>query len=304
MLKRQYYYKAAYEKALLAARCDGAVLIVGETGVGKEVLAKHIHEQSDRGDSTFVPINCTSISSALFESELFGHTKGAFTGAIESMKGLVGTADHGTLFLDEVSGIPIDLQVRLLRVIETKEFYRLGDPIPKKADFRLICASNRALAELRDGQFIRKDFFYRINTFTIEIPPLRERKDEIPGLADHFLKSSYSHAKLSQGVLELLLCYPFPGNIRELKSSIEYALSAAGEGASIINVEHLPERILDHCGLVSKNGVPKLKDMLACFSRTYISQIVKKHDGDINGAAEELGVSRATICRAIVEKDR
>ena len=299
MRERQYYYKAAYEKALLAARSNGAVLIVGETGVGKEVLARFIHERPVRSESAFVPVNCASISSTLFESELFGHTKGAYTGATESGKGLVETADHGTLFLDEVSEIPTNLQVKLLRALETKEFYRVGDPAAKKVDFRLICASNRPLAELSDGQFLRKDFLYRINTFIIEIPPLREQKEMIPELAAYFLRENMSQAKFSKEAFELLLCYHFPGNIRELRNAVDYAITAAGEGASIINVEHLSNTLLEHCGFVNRKGAAKLKDTWACFARAYISYILNEHDGDVDRTAEELGVSRATIYRAI-----
>lgn len=299
MWEQESYDSASYEKGKLAARSDAPVLIVGETGVGKEVLARSIHLHSVRRNMTFVPVSCASIASTLFESELFGHTKGAFTGATESKKGFIEIANCGTLFLDEISEVPSGMQTKLLRVIETKEYYQVGSTAAKTADFRLISASNRSFAELNNGQFLRKDFLYRINTFVIEMPPLRQRRDAIPDLLSHFLSLRGSPAKFSGKAIELILCYPFPGNIRELRNMVDYAVASAGEKASLIDAGHLPRSLLDYCGMITCRDASNLRETLACFAATYVRYVLNENGGDVDKVAEQLGVSRATVYRAI-----
>ncbi len=299
MWEQESYDRASYEKGKLAARSDAPVLIVGETGVGKEVLARSIHQHSARRNMAFVPVSCASIASTLFESELFGHTKGAFTGATESKKGFIEIANCGTLFLDEISEVPSGMQTKLLRVIETKEYYQVGNTTAKTADFRLISASNRSITELNNGQLLRKDFLYRINTFVIEVPPLRQRRDAIPDLLTHFISLSGSPAKFSGKAIELILCYPFPGNIRELRNMVDYAVASAAEKASVIDAGHLPRSLLDYCGMITCRDASNLRKTLACFTATYVRYVLNENEGDVHKAAEQLGVSRATVYRAI-----
>jgi len=205
-----------YREALRASMADSPVLIMGETGAGKEVLARYIHGNSKRGeDGEFIALNCAAISENLFESELFGHTKGSFTGADKDKAGLIEAADGGTLFLDEVEEMPASMQVKLLRAIEQKEYRRIGETDVRKSDFRLICATNKDLNEMvQEGRF-RKDLYYRINVIQIIVPPLRERMDEIPIFVEYFIHQfTKKEVKVSVNVMERFLCYTWPGNIR------------------------------------------------------------------------------------------
>jgi two-component system, NtrC family, response regulator HydG len=211
------------------APAEAPVLISGETGTGKELIARAIHSRGSRSFGPFVAINCGAQSESLLESELFGHEKGAFTGAIKTRRGRIEMADGGTLFLDEVGDIPLKMQVDLLRVLEEKRFFRVGGSQSITSDFRLVCASHQDLAlRIRAGQF-RQDFFYRINVISLQIPPLRERKEDIPILADFFLQQfARETGKQVTGVtpegLQALRAYDWPGNVRELKNVIERAV--------------------------------------------------------------------------------
>ena len=231
-----------FDLALRASRVDYPILIAGETGVGKEVLATFIHQNSPRHASgNFVPVNCAEISENLVESELFGHVRGAFTGADQEKKGLIEEAHEGTLFLDEISGISQKKQLKLLRVIENKEYRRVGSTETRKSDFRLICAGNEDLRVLANADKFRNDLMYRISAVRIEIPPLRHRIDDIPPLANYFLKElGLPDIRLSVDATETLLCHSWPGNVRELKNVIEYASFILEPGEKTIQAKHLP----------------------------------------------------------------
>jgi DNA-binding NtrC family response regulator len=203
--------------------------VLGESGTGKELVARAIHERSARADRPFVPLHCGALPREVFESELFGHEKGAFTGAVSLKPGLIELADGGTLFLDEIGEIEPDVQVKLLRVLETGTFFRVGGTRPRRVDVRVVAATNRDLAEaMRRGEF-RQDLFYRINTITVSLPPLRERPDDIPLLARHFVEqhTTYGAKRLGAQALALLEGYAWPGNVRELLHAIERAVILA-----------------------------------------------------------------------------
>ncbi len=224
--------KKIIELAKKVAETDATVLLIGESGTGKEVLARFIHEKSKRSKGNFVAVNCAAIPSNLLESEMFGYEKGAFSGAIKSHPGKFEQANHGTLLLDEISEMPLELQAKLLRVIQEKTIDRIGGTEPISVDVRIICTTNRNIEqEVKEGNF-REDLYYRISVFPIKIPPLRERKEEIPELARFFLKKFSSKFNknvqdITDSALELLMNYPWPGNIRELQNVIERAVVLA-----------------------------------------------------------------------------
>ncbi len=233
--------KKIVELAAKVAKTDATVLLIGESGTGKEVLARFIHRNSPRSNGSFVAVNCAAIPSNLLESEMFGYEKGAFSGAIKSHPGKFEQADKGTLLLDEISEMPLELQAKLLRVLQEKVIDRIGATKPKEVDVRIICTTNRNIEEdVKEGKF-REDLYYRISVFPIRIPPLRERRDEIEKLAYHFLNKfskqfGKSITNFENGVLELLENYPWPGNIRELQNVIERAVVLA-EGSTITKDE-------------------------------------------------------------------
>ena len=225
------------------------MLIEGESGVGKELLAQHVHRLSPRGSKAFVDLNCAAVPSSLLESELFGYERGAFTGAANEKPGLVEVADGGTLFLDEVGEMIPEIQSKFLRVLDSGTFYRVGATRKRRADFRLVCATNRDLkAEVAAGRF-RKDLFFRVNGVKVVIPPLRERPEDIPLLVDHFTKQLPSQKRFTPQALAALGEYDWPGNVRELHFAIERAgLLAEGE---MIDVADLPPEIVEKTGRVS-----------------------------------------------------
>jgi DNA-binding NtrC family response regulator len=215
------------------AEKDSAVLITGESGTGKELLARFIHQASARSAERFVPINCAAISPSLVESELFGHERGAFTGAEKRKLGKFEYGSKGTVFMDEIGDLPMEAQAKLLRVLQDKQIQRVGGNEEIPVDARVICATNQELGDLVSKGGFRRDLFYRINVFPIEMPPLRERKDDIRPLALHFLKrfSSFRETELTEGALQCLEAYPWPGNVRELSNAMERAaILARGEG--------------------------------------------------------------------------
>jgi len=216
----------AIEFAKKVAPTDTTVLLTGETGTGKEVFAQAIHQASGRSGKAFVALNCSTFSKDILESELFGHKQGAFTGALKDQKGLIEEANGGTLFLDEIGEMPLELQAKLLRVLETNEFIKLGDTKPQRSDFRLIAATNKDLKKESDAQRFRSDLYFRLNVFQINLPPLRERVKDIEPLTKYFAelfaeKTNRKTLNIDKGFLEKLEKYPWPGNIRELKNIIE-----------------------------------------------------------------------------------
>ncbi len=277
------------------AKTDATVLILGESGTGKEVIARSVHANSDRRYFPIVAVNCGALPQELLESELFGHEKGAFTGAQYRRKGKVEMANGGTLFLDEVGAISMKMQVDLLRVLETKEVTRVGGSRPTKVDFRVICATNEDLElAVQEGRF-REDFYYRINVFTIDLPPLRARRADIPALAYHFLERFAMQmdkriGEIAPDAMELLTGYDWPGNVRELSNAIERAMVLGKPPA--IRVEDLPLRS------PKRNGAAA-GETLADVERHHISNVLDRTDWNITRAAEILEVDRVTVYNKI-----
>jgi len=273
------------------AEADSTVLIRGESGTGKELIARAIHTQSKRRYFPIVAVNCGSIPETLLESELFGHEKGAFTGAQYRRKGKLEMADGGTLFLDEVGDVTKKMQVDLLRVLEDKTFTRLGGNEEIHSDFRLICATNRDLEEaVEEGDF-RKDLYYRINVFSIFVPPLEERRSDIIPLAEYFIKQyARSMAKpvreLTQDAKDILLQYSWPGNVRELENAIERAM-VVGEG-STIEADDLPMQL-------KQNGEEPDSMSLEAMEKEHIQRVLNEMEGNVTQSAKLLGIDRVTL---------
>ncbi|HVM97181.1 MAG TPA: sigma-54 dependent transcriptional regulator [Candidatus Acidoferrales bacterium] len=275
---------------------DSTVLISGETGTGKELIARAIHYNGRRADKPFVSENCGAIASDLLTSELFGHKRGAFTGAGEDRQGLFEVADGGTLFLDEIGDCPPELQTRLLRVLDQGEIRRVGDSFPIKVDVRIIAATNHDLEEdVRQGRF-RKDLFYRLSVFSIIPPPLRERRDDIPVLVQHFLdrltrRSGKRVAGFSLQALEQLASYDFPGNVRELENEIERAFALADEDFFIT-----PDLLSPKFNRKATTaGSDTLHEAVERLEARYLQEALAKHSGNQTRAAAELGISRRAL---------
>lgn len=275
------------------APTQSTVLIHGETGVGKELIARAIHRESPRKDGPFIRVNCAALPETLIDSELFGHEKGSFTGALKTKEGRFELAHRGTIFLDEVSELPLPTQSRLLRILQEKEFQRVGGTKTLQSDFRLIAATNKDLnTDVAAGKF-RNDLFFRLNVFPVFVPPLRERVEDIPHLAMHFLKLYCSQSKrdypgIPESEMKKLQAYAWPGNIRELSNMIERAVILGGSTIRFPDLEHRPAKSsTDHRGI-------KLKDM----EREHILEALKNTGGKIggtDGAAERLGLNRTTL---------
>jgi PAS domain S-box-containing protein len=282
------------------AESDSTVLIQGPSGSGKEVVATAIHDLSLRKDQPFIKINCGAIPDTLLESELFGYVKGAFTDARKDKPGRFLLANHGTVFLDEIGDTSPALQVKLLRVLEEKQFVPLGGTAPVKVDVRIIAASHKDVEKLvRLGSF-RDDLYYRLNIIKIQLPPLRERKEDIPLLVEHFISRLKSVkgkniSAISEEVLDLLMNYQFPGNIRELENILEHAYVLAKD--PIIEKKHLPLDFLEKAW--ENRGVAGQLKLLECSEAEAIQEVLQKHDGCRITAARELGLSRATLWRKI-----
>jgi len=276
----------------VVAKSNATALIIGETGTGKELVARAIHSQSYRKDKPFVAVSCAALPESLLESELFGHEKGAFTGAYTQRKGKFEIANKGTLFLDEIGEMSANIQVHLLRVLEEKEFTRVGGNELIKVDVRVVSATNRDLKEaVANGQF-REDLYYRLNVVTIELPPLRERREDIPLLAEHFLKklaleNQKKVAGFSPEATEFLLRYDWPGNVRELENAIERAVILAK--SSLIESADLPHQSLSlaYSALPGKN----LKEM----EKNHIWGVLSETRGNYSEAARILGITRMTL---------
>jgi len=293
-------FSRALELVQRVAPSEAAVLLLGESGTGKELIAQAVHDASPRAKGPFVPVECSGLTEALFESELFGHEKGAFTGAQAQKIGLVEAASGGTLFLDEVGDIPLTLQVKLLRLLETGTYRRVGGIEPHKADFRLVCATHRNLKQMVEAGAFRQDLYYRVNTFPIELPSLRERMEDLPLLARALLQRVAEGRKLALApeTLELLRGYRFPGNIRELRNLLERAsLLTDGE---LILPEHLPEECRGgvDSGHVQGQLPPDIVSLAEMEGR-YLHWALARFRGDKRGLAERLGVSERTLYRKL-----
>ncbi len=296
------------EFATVAAANDSVILLTGETGTGKGVLARWIHENSERKDNPFVELNCSALRGQLLRSELYGHTKGAFTSAIRNHEGLLEAADGGTLFLDEIGDMEIEVQAELLKTIEERTFRRIGENKLRKSDFRLICATNKDLPSACKENKFRSDLYYRICVFPIELPALRERKDDIQFLSERILNEfDYKYFPLEEDVLDVLKQYEWPGNIRELHNMLERALLLArGEKLS---PKHFPG--MQYPGLKTPNITVNFKqeDDLQPFvwnleeiKDRHIHKALS-HFGDKNKASRALGISLATLYRKISNED-
>jgi two-component system, NtrC family, response regulator HydG len=279
-----------------AAHSDAPVIIYGESGTGKELVAQAIHDLGLRKKMAYVKVNCAALNESLLESELFGHVKGAFTGAHRSREGRFGAASGGDIFLDEIGELPLSTQIKLLRVLEEKVVERVGDNLPIGVDVRIISATNRNLAELIAKGDFREDFFYRINVIPITVPPLRERVEDIPLLSRSFfnkiqLKSGKKLAGISNAAMERLIEYRWPGNIRELKSAFEFAFVSCREG--MIEPEHLPQNIImevDRPGL--RPALPADIDMI---KKQRLIKALEACKGNQSKAARHLGISRTSV---------
>lgn len=295
-------FKSMLKIAEKAASSNSNILILGESGTGKEVVAKYIHQMSNRKNENFVAVNCQVFSEGVLESELFGHEKGAFTGAIEKRIGRFEEANNGTLFLDEMGELSLNTQVKLLRVLESRSFERIGSNKIIFTDIRLLSATNRKLAEeIKSGRF-REDLFYRINTITIEVPPLRERKEDIPILIEFFLQQAQKEMKkkiikIEDGLIELLVVYDYPGNIRELKNIIERLVVLSDNG--IIKKEDLPDLKIfkDEENIEIKS----LKTVRQIAETKYIKYMLDKCNGNISEAARMMDISRRQLFNKLVE---
>jgi two-component system, NtrC family, response regulator HydG len=283
---------------------DSSVLITGESGTGKELIARSIHLQSRRADGPFMAVNCGALAENLLESELFGHVRGAFTGAWTDKKGLFELADRGTLFLDEIGETSPALQVKLLRVLQDHEVRRVGGNANLKVDVRIVAATNRDLRrEMEAGRF-REDLYYRLNVFQIEVPPLRERGDDVPLLAHLFLEHyARQMGKSVQGfddrAMYQILHYPFPGNVRELENAVQRAVALA-EGDEI-RLEDLPRAMREATMplIQAPSAVAPLPEGLSLeeLERAYIQQTLRRLQGNTSAAARMLGISRSTLWR-------
>jgi two-component system response regulator HydG len=276
-----------------AAPVDSTVLVTGETGVGKEVVARAIHRLSTRSHKPFVTVDCGTLVESLFESELFGHVKGAFSGAVENTIGKIELADGGTLFLDEIANISINMQARLLRAVQEREIARVGSTIKKKIDVRIISATNRDLQQaVREGRF-REDLFYRLNVVHIPVPPLRERLEDLPALADYYLKKLSAEKQrpalaLSDDAMRYLKRCDWPGNVRELINALEYAVVTCD--GKTIGVRDLPAISSES----SSEGKPA-GGSLARLEQTEILHALEQFHWNKTRTAEHLGINRKTL---------
>jgi two-component system response regulator HydG len=279
------------------APTDATVLITGESGTGKELVAKAIHANSKRGDRPFVPVNCAAINETLLESELFGHARGSFTGAVSARKGLFEEADGGTFFFDEIAETPITFQAKLLRAIQENEIRRVGENKPIRVNVRIIAATNQELLASINEKRFRQDLYYRLNVARFVLPPLRERREDIPVLLEFFLEKSnkkmQTRAKLGDGVVEAMVQHDYPGNIRELENMVEQAVALSGGGVITVD-DMLPANVQPKR---PSGGGRTLADVVDAAERQAIEAALREQDGSREKAAESLGISATTLWR-------
>ncbi len=285
------------------SQVDCSVIIHGESGTGKELIARALHRESPRTAGPFVPFNCASFTEELMANELFGHEKGAFTGATSTKPGLLEAADGGTLFLDEVADMPLSMQVKLLRVLQEHDLLRVGGVNPISIDIRVLAATNKDIKQLVEAGKFRNDLFYRLNVVFIEVPPLRERKEDIPLLVTHFI-GKYNAIfkkrikKAGRDFLRLLLAYSFPGNVRELENIIERAVALAE--TDTLTVRELPADLnMLSITSLSADGILSLKD----YENDYVRAVYEYTGHNQQQTAELLGISRTTLWRKLKELD-
>ncbi len=284
-----------------AAPSETPVLLLGESGTGKELVARAIHDQSRRAEAAFVPVECSGLTESLFESELFGHQRGAFTGAHASKEGLVEAARGGTLFLDEIGDVPLGLQVKLLRLLETGTYRRVGSVEPRQADFRLVSATHRDLRAMVEEGTFRRDLYYRISVFPIHLPALKERMEDLPLLAETLLRRirGAGDKRLSRQALEWLQRHAFPGNVRELRNILERAALLA-DGNWILP-EHLPEELGGGDLLLTAPTMLDGDEILPLdrLEKVYLARVAARFRGDRKELARRLGISERTLFRKL-----
>jgi transcriptional regulator with PAS, ATPase and Fis domain len=280
-------------------RCT--VLVLGETGTGKEMLARHIHAMSDRRAKPFVPVDCSGLTDTLFESQLFGHARGAFTGAVRDSLGFIRAADGGTLFLDEIGELSVTLQAKLLRVVQERAVVPVGETKPRPVDLRIVCATHRDLRKMVGEGLFREDLYFRLNVVTLHLPPLRERPQDVIALAHHFLQMQadlYGEAvrDIADEALSAMTRYPWPGNVRELANAIEHAHVLSHHNQITLN--DLPERIRQHAsGTESAGLVSEL--CLEDLERRAISEALRRTNYNKSSAAKMLGINIQRLGRRI-----
>jgi two-component system response regulator AtoC len=294
--------------ATRVAAINNTVLITGESGTGKGVLARFIHDQSPRSEAPFIPVNCSAIPENLLESELFGHTKGAFSGAVQARKGLFAQADTGTLFLDEIGELPLHMQTKMLHVIEDKEIRPVGGEQLRKVDTRIVAATNRDLPAMVAAGTFREDLYFRISQFHIDLPPLRERKEDIPLLIRFFLQTTEfkrdETIELDPAAEDLLLEYPWPGNVRELENVIGRAFIMADGGR--ITIADLPPSLSAHGNRSARESQPtsaggSLRDQVRRAEADIIFRVLKECGGDRKAAAQQLEIGLSSLYRKLEE---
>jgi two-component system, NtrC family, response regulator AtoC len=304
VLKREYHFRdlisknsamqAVFDLARTAARSNSTILILGESGTGKELLARAVHVESPRSEAPFVAVSCAALTETLLESELFGHEKGAFTGAATRRKGKFEMADGGTLFLDEIGDITAKLQLDLLRVLEDRQFFRVGGSDSVRVDVRIIAATNRDLQKaVADGSF-REDLFYRLNVIPVHLPPLRDRLEDIPLLVEHLLEQLGAEMNrrvdgVAADAMVLLMNHTWPGNVRELRNILERAMVVAT--GHIIQASDLGLRRPPCMDVQNGTALASLEDV----ERHHIARVLGDSDGNISLAARTLGIDRATL---------
>lgn len=297
-------FKKALEIARKASASNANIFILGESGVGKEVLSRYIHHHSERCDKPFIAVNCHAFSETLLESELFGHEKGSFTGALERRIGRFEAAHNGTLFLDEIGDTSLDTQVKLLRTIENKKIERIGNNQAIAINFRLICATNRDIYKMVAKQIFRKDLFYRISTITVEIPPLRERKGDLPELINFFLQKVQNDLKkeikvIEPKVMRFLLNYHYPGNVRELKNIVERLVVLSDNG--VVRAEEIAD--IKSTGSLTQYGknIKTLKQFRSETEATYIQEVLNLCNYNRTETAKKLDISRRQLFNKLIE---
>ncbi|AKL95897.1 acetoacetate metabolism regulatory protein AtoC [Clostridium aceticum] len=296
---RNRAFNKALDLASRAADSNSSILLLGESGVGKEVFANYIHHLSSRKDNAFVAVNCHAFSEYLLQSELYGHEKGAFTGAYEKRIGRIEEAHGGTLFLDEIGDTTLDVQLNLLRVLDNKKIARIGSNVLMDIDFRLICATNRDIKQRIEEKKFREDFYYRISTIVINIPSLRERKEDLRRLIDYFIFKYAVELKkdifnIEVEALSALMNYNYPGNIRELKNIIERLVVLSRDG--MISIKDISEEIY-----INPSSPLLLKDVRAAAEKKHIEKMLSLNDFNMTSTAEQLGISRRQLFNKINE---
>lgn len=292
--------KKLYEMLRKLSQVQSSVLIIGESGTGKELIAKAIHYNGVTRDKAFVPVNCGAIPESLIESELFGHRKGAFTGAINERVGYFEAASGGTIFLDEIASLPLNVQATLLRVLEERVVVPVGDTRPRTIDVRVVAASNQDLGQLcKEGKF-REDLLYRLDVVRVDLPPLRQRRDDVPLLAHHFLakyakQMGKTTPEMTNGAVRALLSHDWPGNVRELENVIERAVIFADDRP--VSVQDLPIAVENQSDDVDED----LKEAIRQFERQHIIYSLKRHEYDKAETAKQLGIGISSLYRKLDE---